>query len=161
MLRLRQETLHRSDLAGFTLIELMVVIVILGVLVAIAIPTYTTQIRKSRRTEAKTALVDLAGREERYYNTNNNQYTNNPSALGYTGTVATFVVGSGYYSVTIAAPVPAAGAPPTYQITAIPATADQLKDAACLYFSIDNLGRQLAATNTAGTGAVAQSPCWQ
>ena len=57
-------------MAGFTLIELMIVVVVLTLLAAIAIPTYSNQIRKSRRSEAKSALLDLAGREERFMATN-------------------------------------------------------------------------------------------
>jgi len=48
--------------AGFTLVELMIVVVIASILLAIAVPSYMTQVRESRRTEAKTALLDLAGR---------------------------------------------------------------------------------------------------
>jgi len=56
-------TTGRADSRGFTLVELMVVIVIASILMAIAIPSYKNSIRKSRRTDAKTALLDLAGRE--------------------------------------------------------------------------------------------------
>ena len=49
-----------SRSAGFTLIELMVVVIIATILLSIAIPAYTSQIRKSRRTEARTAVLDLA-----------------------------------------------------------------------------------------------------
>ena len=88
--------------AGFTMVELMVVVVIASVLMAIAIPTYLDKVRKSRRTEAKTALLDLAGREERFYNTNNT-YSSTPSDLGYGAVAAAFpmTVGSGYYQVSV------------------------------------------------------------
>src|SRR5580658_4397423 len=88
--------------SGFTLIELMVALAIASLLIAIAIPTYISEVRKSRRTEAKTALVDLAGREERFYNTNNT-YSSTPSDLGYGAVAATFpmTVGSGYYQVNV------------------------------------------------------------
>ena len=49
--------------AGFTLIELMVALLIAAILFAIAIPSYNTYIRRSRRTEAKNALLALAGLE--------------------------------------------------------------------------------------------------
>jgi prepilin-type N-terminal cleavage/methylation domain-containing protein len=60
---------HASSMTGFTLIELMVTLVVATILLAIAIPSYLNQIRESRRTEAKTALLDLAGREETLYST--------------------------------------------------------------------------------------------
>jgi type IV pilus assembly protein PilE len=71
--------------AGFTLIELMTVLVIGTILATIAIPAYRGQIQKSRRTEARTALLDLAAREERYLSTNNT-YSSLPGDLGYAGT---------------------------------------------------------------------------
>ncbi len=80
-----QRTAQRpSRTTGFSLIELMVTVLIISVLVAIAIPSYIDKVRKSRRTEAKTVLLDLAGREERFFNTNN-QYSVLPSDLGYGG----------------------------------------------------------------------------
>ncbi len=56
---------------GFTLIELMVTLVVASILLAIAVPSYQAQVRKSRRTEARNAVMDLAAREERYFSVNN------------------------------------------------------------------------------------------
>lgn len=55
---------------GFTLIELMIVMAIVGILAAIAYPAYTDSVRKSRRADAKAALLEDAGFLERYYSTN-------------------------------------------------------------------------------------------
>src|SRR5438045_1955189 len=73
----------RHSLSGFTLIELMVVVGILGVLLAIAVPSYKQHVAKSRRADAKATLLDLAAREERFFSTNN-AYTNVAANLGYT-----------------------------------------------------------------------------
>jgi type IV pilus assembly protein PilE len=53
--------------SGFSLIELLIVLVIIGILSAIAYPIYTAHIIKTRRAEAKVTLVDLASRLEQYY----------------------------------------------------------------------------------------------
>jgi type IV pilus assembly protein PilE len=145
-------TLSRRTQSGFTLIELMTVVVVVALLLSIAVTSYQSSTRKSRRTEAKTALLDLAGREERLYSTTN-QYSSTPSALGYTVSPDSFplTVGSGYYQIAISNV--AAGPPPTFRLTATPLTADQSKDSACTAFILDQTGNQTA------TGSNSSS-CW-
>ncbi len=58
-------------LSGFTLIELMLTVVIIGILVGIAYPSYLEQVQKARRAEAKSALIQLATALERFYTENN------------------------------------------------------------------------------------------
>jgi type IV pilus assembly protein PilE len=146
-----------SGAKGFTLIELMVVIAIASILVAIATPSYTSYIRKSRRTEAKTALLDLASREERYMSTNNS-YTNTGANLGYTALPTT--TGAGYYTMTVPAPVAStATAPASFTATATPvAGMGQDKDTSCVSFTVDSTGKQ-SSLNSAGTDST--STCWR
>lgn len=59
---------------GFTLIELMIVVVVMTVLLAIAIPSYQENVRRSRRVEAQVALVSVQQAMERFF-TLNNTYT--------------------------------------------------------------------------------------
>lgn len=51
---------------GFTLIELMIVVVVIGILSAVAYPMYTDQVRKGRRADARAALLNLLQQQERY-----------------------------------------------------------------------------------------------
>jgi type IV pilus assembly protein PilE len=62
---------HRRRSGGFTLIELMIAVAIVGILAAIAYPSYQEQIRKGRRADAMAQLVTLAQAYERFYTSNN------------------------------------------------------------------------------------------
>ncbi len=142
--------------AGFTLVELLTTIMIVGILASIAVPAYTSQTRKSRRTEAKTALLDLAGREERLFSTTNT-YSLAPSDLGYGVAAATFPmnVGSGYYSVSVAVSV---GPPASYTITATPVTGKgQEKDNKCASFKVVQTGKQSSLDSS---GNDSSDSCW-
>ena len=63
--------MNRGGLSGFTLIELMIVVVVISILVTVAYPSYQDHVRKGRRAEGKTALLKAAQVQERYYSDNN------------------------------------------------------------------------------------------
>ena len=139
--------------AGFTLIELMIAMVVVAILTAIAIPSYQTYVRQSRRPDAKQGLLDLAAREERYY-TVNNTYTGSATALGYA--TANFPINLGTSMQDYALSVTASSAT-AYTLQALPLN-DQLNDS-CGGYQLDNLGNQLNIypANTAGTTIAG---CW-
>jgi type IV pilus assembly protein PilE len=151
---------------GFTLIELMVVVVIATILLSIAIPSYMSQVRQSRRTEAKTAVLDLAGREERYFSTNGAIYSITPADLGYIGAFPANVAPDNYYQITVCKADVAAATPacdpnpnappgPSYYITATPvAGTSQAADTQCASFSVDSTGQQFS------TGTLTSQQCW-
>lgn len=68
---------HRAGAArGFTLIELMITVAVLTILVAVALPAYNEQVRKSRRADAQSVLLEAAQFMERFY-TENGRYDQN------------------------------------------------------------------------------------
>jgi type IV pilus assembly protein PilE len=144
---------------GFSLIELLITIGILSILASIAIPSYQRYVLKSHRTEAKTALLDLAGMEERFFSTSN-IYSTAPSDLGYTAAAFPINTFSSYYTITQSAFTPAvapsagspAGTPASYTFTAT-AIGTQANDTDCLTFTLGSNGAQTAAPNPS-------NDCW-
>lgn len=65
---------------GFTLIEIMIVVAIIGVLAAVALPLYTSYTNRAKRVEAEEQLMTLASAEEDYFNTYR-QYTTDKTIL--------------------------------------------------------------------------------
>lgn len=149
-------TLQPTRARGFTLIELMITIVIGTILMMIAIPLYEHQIQESRRTDAKTAVLDLASREQRYYSLQNS-FTASFIDLGYSpsgqSNPTSVSVGSGYYTATLSVNA----TPPGFTVTAT-ATGTQTADTACQTYTVDQTGLQKAYDST---GADNTSTCWQ
>lgn len=72
---------HRN---GYTLIEMLITVVILGVLTAIALPSYRSYVERTHRTVAKAALSDLVSQQESY-STDHKRYAGNFERLGIGG----------------------------------------------------------------------------
>jgi type IV pilus assembly protein PilE len=143
-----RSSLHPGRRKGFTLIELMITVAIVSILAMIALPAFNRQIRKSRRTEVRTTLLDLAARAERLYSTTNTYWgttTANkllPPDLGYSGGWP-ITTSSGYYTIRLSNN--ADGTAFTFTATAAGA---QVSDTLCATFSVDNTGNQTATDPT-------------
>lgn len=79
----RRSAAHR----GYSLIELLVVVVIAGILATLAYPSYAAQLNKGRRTDAITALYQLQQAQERW-RSNHSSYTDDLALLGLSASVA-------------------------------------------------------------------------
>ena len=135
---------------GFTLIEVMMTVVIIGILAAIAYPAYQDQVRKSRRSDAKSVLLDAANRQEQFI-LDHVAYTTNMRDLGFSADPATSQ--DGYY--TFDAVAGACGAiARCYTLTASPVAGKaQAYDTKCTSFSVASTGARTATGSTAGD-------CW-
>ena len=100
-----------NDAMGFTLIELMIVVVVIGILVAVAIPAYQTYIKKAKSVEGEVALDEIKKLEEHYY-FDNLEYSASLPNIGFIPSAPLK-----YYTITIE--LNGAGPPPfLYQATA-------------------------------------------
>ncbi len=113
---------------GFTLIELMITVVIIGILAAIAFPSYQSHLLKGRRASAQSHLMDIAQRQQQYLLDARSYAADLPTLNMNTPTDV-----STYYTIAVAA---AAGTPPSFTITATP-TGTQATDGA---LTINNTG---------------------
>jgi type IV pilus assembly protein PilE len=140
----------KDQYQGFTLIELMIVVVVIAILSAIALPAYQDSVRKSRRTAAKTAVLDLASREEKFYTTNN-AYSATAADLGY-GALPLAVpdAATNYYQLSVV--VDNTTNPATFTATAT-AQGDQQNDG-CGNFAVNALGVKSVS------GALPVATCW-
>jgi type IV pilus assembly protein PilE len=142
----------RVRMKGVTLIELMIVIVVVAILASIAVPSYRQYVLRSHRVEAKTALLNLAAAQEKFYLENNTYATNAelatapPDGLGLAATTEndwyTIAIANGADATTFSATATAAGA--------------QTADTDCATFTLTAQGVRSATKN----GGAVSTVCW-
>ena len=154
--------------AGFTLIELMITIVIIGIIAAIGYPNYTRYVMETRRSDGQIALNQIAAMEEKYF-TECNHYTNvfgAPRACGTAAAPGKLGVGNNL------APNPGGNPSPgsnyvvtvvkgstgdwgSFLLTATPVGVQLTQDTVCGAFTLDNVGtKSQLGPNTGGR-------CWR
>lgn len=139
---------HPRSEQGFTLIEIIAVLVIVAILMGIALPSYTDFVMKSKRSDAMSALMDTANRQEQYM-LDHNSYTTDMKALGFT--TDPMLSPDGNY--TIAAVAGPTGIKTSYSLSATAVvSSQQVNDSKCGTFILTSTGARTAS----GTG----SNCW-
>ncbi|MGH8161037.1 MAG: type IV pilin protein [Gammaproteobacteria bacterium] len=124
---------------GFSLIELMIVVVIVAILAAIAVPLYTSYGKNARRTAAINALNTVASREEGYYS-RYNVYATKLTELGYDHDTVT--TKGGYYDISlVSVPAPAT----SYTVQAVPTSVGGQNTDKCRTFTLDSYGNKTPA----------------
>lgn len=123
---------------GFTLIELMIAVVIVAILAAIALPSYQQHVQKSRRVDAKEALMRMATLQERFF-FQNSAYTRDIDDLGGGSSP------ENWYAITLKTPKCDDDQCGEFLIEAVPTMGSpQQADTRCRKFSIDQALRQEA-----------------
>jgi len=126
--------MKKTAARGFTLIELMVTVVVIGIIAAIAYPAYTSSVTKSHRASAKAQMAEVAQRQQQYY-------SERQGAATYTATLTdlNFPAGTLYseskgHTITVAAG--SDGIATSYVITATPVKTDSQ----CGNLTLNHLG---------------------
>ncbi len=145
----------KNRMAGFSLVELMVTLVLISILAAIAYPSYLGQLRKSRRAEAAIALHSLAQAQERFYA----RFRTYTSIVAGPDLCADSACGlgrrsgsseNGYYALT------AIGDATSYLLIAT-ASGPQIEDSDCRSMTVDNVGVKVG---TSASGQDSADVCW-
>ncbi|QHJ00790.1 prepilin-type N-terminal cleavage/methylation domain-containing protein [Xylophilus rhododendri] len=159
-------TATRKSARGFTLIEMMIVVAVIGILSAIAYPAYTEQIAKGKRSQAKAQLIAGQLWMERFYS-ENYRYDQNSAGTAVTdssqfparfSTVPPAGEGTTVYDLAVSNPNR-----DSYLITATRKAGSSMASDKCGNFTIDNLGRKsIVAGSYTGYASVtaAIAACW-
>ena len=139
---------------GFTLIELMIVVSIVAIFAAVALPSYRKMVLKGNRVDAKDALTALQFAQEKY-RANNVSYTAMLADLGLTSTTK-----QAFYTVTLASTNSGAN-----YVAMATATGSQAADADCADFVVTDKGpvsdtTYTIATKSVNTSLPAYKSCW-
>ena len=126
---------------GFSLIELMIVVVIVGILLAISLPAYQGYVLRSHRTDAHGSLLDIAARQERFVAQRNTYTTAIAANTGLNMGSANSA--DGYYTLAIST-APCGSIANCYTITAT-AAGNQANDTGCTAITYNSAGTKAPA----------------
>jgi type IV pilus assembly protein PilE len=138
-----------SDKLGFTLIELLITITIVGILSAIALPSYTQYIVRGKRSEGRASLLDTAAKLERYYS-DRSSYSDIDDSFPVAPALTNFSTTTETGKYTLSIDTEPTTTRQTYTLTATPTFADP----DCGNFTYTQAGTK----GVSGTASVAD--CW-
>ncbi len=128
-----------SQSKGFSLIEVLIVIAIVGILAAVALPSYQDSVRKGNRSDGQAALLEAASRMERFFY-DNNTYTTNLTNIGY-GAEKDVATSEGHYELSVAGATAACPIATCFSLSAVAVNA-QVKDG---NLTLNSLGQKIPA----------------
>jgi type IV pilus assembly protein PilE len=136
------DTGKRGDSRGVTFIELIIVLAVVGILSALALPAYDRHLLRARRSDAIVSLLEIASRQQQHFS-RTLTYTDNVTNLGYPpdGNPHTTRSPEAHYRITLQVETDAQGV--TWHATATP-TGRQARDTHCAELVIHDSGRREA-----------------
>ena len=140
---------------GFSLIELLIVLTIIGVLSAMVYPSYRDYIIRAHRIDGQSALIDLACRMEAYQMLNKTYQTATIATDTKTDVLNNGLTGNGWYVVSIVHATDT-----RFALQATPTGVQGTDDTFCQSLTLDYLGAQGITTGPAGTPGGPASRCW-
>lgn len=142
--------MQRKSLHGFTLVELMIVMAIVGILAAIAYPSYTAYVQRSNRAQLRTIMLENAQILERFF-TEANAYNVSPTG----GVPNIFFQSPKPNEGTLAYQIVTVSNATTFTMTATPVAGGPMAGDACGSFTLNQLGQKGLTGNTLGI-----PDCW-
>ena len=137
--------MYYKKTSGFTLIELMIVVAVIGILAAVAYPSYTDSVRKSRRADATSVLIEAQNDLERFY-TENGAYDEDVGGNAYVLPTDLQSSPKGSNTTFYAIAADTSVDPQEYTLTATP-QGDQANDS-CGNLSLNQVGLKTASSGT-------------
>jgi type IV pilus assembly protein PilE len=140
---------------GFSLIELLIVLTMIGILVSIAYPGYREHIIRAHRSDGQTSLLDLATRLERYYAEHDTYQTATIGDGKETDVLPHHQSAEGWYTLSIDK-----ASDTYYTLLATPKGSQGTHDALCQTLTFDHLGRKGIAVGPLGSPSGSTDLCW-
>lgn len=139
----------RNAQSGFTLIEVLITVIVVGILLAVALPSFMDSMRKGRRSEAFAAMAALQQAQERFRSSNTTYSAVRP------GGISALSSPSGYYAISVVSAT-ATG----YEILADGTGSGQAKDASCARLGIRVVGGSVQYASGTSLVYADTNPCW-
>jgi len=145
---------------GFTLIEIMIVIAIVGILVAVAMPSYTSYIARANRADARTQLIQASLFMQKFYAANDSYKTDRSGTTVSNAMPASLknspATGTALYTLNVQAANDA-----DFELRMVPVSGGKMSTDKCGSFTINSAGAKNVWINNATGSAALRDECWK